>query len=58
VGLFAAETVLDPFMGSGSCGAAAVALGRSYTGIEIDPDYFDVACERIESAQRQERLLA
>lgn len=50
------ETVLDPFMGSGSTGVAAVQLGRKFIGIEIEPRYFDIACERIENAQRQQRL--
>jgi site-specific DNA-methyltransferase (adenine-specific) len=53
-----ARVVLDPFMGSGSAGVAAVQLGRSFLGIEIHEPYFQVACERIENAQRQERLFA
>lgn len=48
-----AKTVLDPFMGSGSTGVAAVQMGLSFTGIERDPDYFSIACKRIEDAQRQ-----
>jgi site-specific DNA-methyltransferase (adenine-specific) len=52
------STVIDPFMGSGTTGAAAVGLGRQFIGIEIEPKYFDIACERIEQAQRQERLFA
>lgn len=48
-----AETVLDPFMGSGTTGVACAKLGRAFTGIEIDPGYFDTACRRIEAAQRQ-----
>jgi site-specific DNA-methyltransferase (adenine-specific) len=52
------ETVLDPFMGSGTTGVSAVQLGRKFIGIEIDPKYFSVACQRIENAQRQERLFA
>ncbi len=51
-------TVLDPFMGSGTTGVACANLGRSFIGIEKEPKYFDVACERIENAQRQERLFA
>lgn len=43
-----AKTVLDPFMGSGTTGVAAVKLGRKFVGIEIDPKYFDVACRRIQ----------
>ena len=50
--------VVDPFMGSGTTGAAALKSGRSFIGIEIEPKYFDIACERIENAQRQERLFA
>ncbi|HEU4344779.1 MAG TPA: DNA methyltransferase [Candidatus Binatia bacterium] len=53
-----AKVVLDPFMGSGSTGVAAVKLGRTFFGIEIHQSYFDIACERIENAQRQERLFA
>lgn len=48
-----AETVLDPFMGSGTTGVAAVKAGRSFVGIEREPKYFDIACKRIEDAQRQ-----
>jgi len=50
------ETVLDPFMGSGTTCAAAVAQGRKTVGIEIDPRYFDLACERVADAQRQGTL--
>ena len=51
-------TILDPFMGSGTTGVACMNLGRKFIGIEIEPKYFDIACERIENAQRQERLFA
>lgn len=47
------ETVLDPFMGSGTTGVAAVQMGRDFIGIESEPKYFDIACRRIEEAQRQ-----
>jgi site-specific DNA-methyltransferase (adenine-specific) len=47
------ETILDPFMGSGTTGVAAVQLGRRFIGIEREPTYFDIACRRIEEAQRQ-----
>jgi DNA modification methylase len=47
---------LDPFMGSGSTGVAAINLGRKFIGIEIEPKYFEIACERIDAAQRQMRL--
>lgn len=46
-------TVLDPFMGSGSTGCAAVSMGRDFIGVELDEGYFDIACRRIEDAQRQ-----
>ena len=49
-------TVLDPFMGSGSTGVACVQLGLAFTGIEREPKYFDIACRRIEDAQRQAKL--
>jgi DNA modification methylase len=52
----AGETILDPFMGSGTTGVAAMQLGRKFIGIEIEPKYFDIACERIENAQRQQPL--
>lgn len=60
VGLFSqyGDVVLDPFMGSGSTGVAATANGRQFVGIEINEAYFELACERIENAQRQERLFA
>jgi site-specific DNA-methyltransferase (adenine-specific) len=46
-------SVLDPFMGSGTTGVAAVKLGRKFTGIEIEPKYFDIACRRISEALKQ-----
>ncbi len=52
------ETILDPFMGSGTTGVACVNLGRKFIGIEIEPKYFDIACRRIEEAYRQPRLFA
>ena len=50
------ETVLDPFMGSGTTGVACMNLGRKFVGIEIDKAHFDIACERIEQSQNQGRL--
>lgn len=50
--------VLDPFMGSGTTGVACMNLGRRFIGIEIEPKYFDIACERIENAQRQQRMFS
>jgi site-specific DNA-methyltransferase (adenine-specific) len=47
------ETILDPFMGSGTTGVAAVKAGRSFIGIERDPKHFETARRRIEDAQRQ-----
>lgn len=47
------QTILDPFMGSGTTGVAAVEMGRSFIGIEREPSYFEIACERIEKAQKQ-----
>jgi len=47
------ESILDPFMGSGTTGVAAVKLGRRFTGIEIDESYFSIACRRIEAALKQ-----
>jgi len=49
-------TVLDPFMGSGTTGVAAVKIGRNFIGIEIEPKYFDIACRRISKALRQPDL--
>lgn len=46
-------SILDPFLGSGTTGVAAVQMGRSFVGIELDPGYFKTACNRIEQAQRQ-----
>jgi modification methylase len=51
-----AALVCDPFMGIGSTGVAAARLGRNFIGIEIEPKYFDIACRRIEAAQRQTDL--
>ncbi len=52
------EVVMDIFMGSGTTGVACMNLGRKFIGIEISSNYFDIACERIESAQRQQRMFA
>lgn len=51
-----AQTILDPFLGSGTTLVACQKLGRMGTGIEIDPDYFDIACRRVEEAARQPDL--
>jgi len=50
------ESIIDPFMGSGTTGVAAVQMDRKFIGIEIDNKYFDIACKRIENAQRQQRM--
>lgn len=50
------ETVCDPFMGSGTTGAACVDLGRRFIGVEQNERYFELACRRIEDAQRQGSL--
>lgn len=50
------QTILDPFMGSGTTGVAAAKLGRRFIGIEIEPRYFDIARKRIEDAYRQADL--
>ena len=52
----AAQTILDPFMGSGTTGVACVQLDRKFIGIELDPDYFEIACKRIEEAYKQPKL--
>lgn len=54
----AGGTILDPFSGSGSTGVAAVQMGRRFIGIEREPKYFDVACRRIEDAQRMQDMFA
>jgi hypothetical protein len=50
------ETILDPFMGSGTTGVAAVKLGRRFIGIEREPKYFEIAVRRIEAAYAQPDL--
>lgn len=52
------QSILDPFMGSGTTGVACANLGRKFIGIELEPKYFDIACERIEAAYAQGRLFA
>lgn len=51
-----AQTILDPFMGSGTTGVAAVQMGRDFIGVEREERYFEIACRRIEDAQRQADL--
>ena len=45
--------IIDPFMGSGTTGVAAVELGRDFIGIELNVDYFDIAVDRIKTAKEQ-----
>lgn len=51
-------TVLDPFMGSGSTGVAAVQEGRAFIGIERDPAHFETACQRIREAYKRPHMFA
>lgn len=48
-----AESILDPFMGSGTTGVAAILAGKRFVGIERDPVYFEYACKRIEAAWKE-----
>lgn len=50
------QTVLDPFMGSGTTGVACAKLGRKFIGIELEEKYFEIACKRIDEAYRQADL--
>jgi len=52
------DLIADFFAGSGSTGVAALRAGRRFIGIERDPKYFDIACRRVDDAQRQGRLIA
>jgi len=53
IGRTKARTILDPFAGSGTTGVACVKLGRRFIGIEVDPEFFDIACRRIREAYKQ-----
>jgi hypothetical protein len=50
------ETILDPFLGSGTTGVAAMRAGRKFIGCEVNERHFEIACRRIEDAQRQKSL--
>jgi len=50
------DTILDPFMGSGTTGVACVQTGRNFIGIEIEPKYYEIAEKRIAEAQLQMRM--
>lgn len=52
------DTILDPFMGSGTTGVAAIQLGKKFIGIEREQKYFDIACKRIEKEIAQPQLFA
>ncbi len=47
------QHILDPFMGSGTTGVACAKMGRKFTGIELDSEYFQIACDRIQKAYDQ-----
>ena len=51
------NVVLDPFMGTGSCGVACKELKRDFIGVEIDKKYFDIAKERIENTVMRKQKL-
>lgn len=51
------DIILDPYMGSGTSGIACVKMGRKFIGCEINPEYFAIACSRIEDAYRQTDIL-
>lgn len=50
------DTIVDPFMGSGTTGVACANLNRNFIGIELDPKHFETACKRVSFAYKQERL--
>ena len=50
------ETILDPFMGSGTTGIACIRMGRRFRGIEISPEYFEIAKKRIQIELQQQLL--
>lgn len=47
------DTVLDPFMGSGTTGIVCKNLNRNFIGIELDENYYKIACERINNTQEK-----
>jgi len=54
--LLKGDTILDPFMGSGTTGVACIRTGRRFIGIEIEPRYFDISVKRIEAELAQPRF--
>lgn len=60
LGFIKSDTIIDPYMGSGTTGVACVNLGRKFIGIEISPEYFAIAKDRIAKAQaaKTELLIA
>lgn len=50
------DLILDPFMGSGTTGVACLQMGRKFIGIEKDPEYFEIACERIQREHNQIKM--
>jgi DNA modification methylase len=58
VGSKTGDVVLDPFMGSGTTGVACLELGRRFIGIELDPGYFQIACDRLAQSAAQGHLFA
>lgn len=50
------EVVLDPFMGSGTCGIACVNTNRRFIGMELDDNYYDIACNRVKEAMDNKKL--
>lgn len=56
--LIGGKTILDPFMGSGTCGVAAASLGKKFIGIELDRKHFETCCRRIQEAQSAPDMFA
>jgi site-specific DNA-methyltransferase (adenine-specific)/modification methylase len=50
------DSIIDPFMGSGTTGVAAIQMGKKFIGIEREPKYFEIACKRLEQAVSQPQL--
>lgn len=51
------DSVIDPFMGTGTTGISAINHGKSFFGVECNPAFFDIACRRIEFAEKEKRAL-